>query len=312
MTMAAAGFSIRRAYGNPNGWPIGLQLYSVSDSLRDNFEGTMKAVAEIGYQQIECSLSDNTLSTAGRSLKQIADLAKSLGLGMRSTIVGVDTVRTKSEIIFNKALDNGIDYIVCGGAWPRDPSRIKPLASADPFVKQFGKYASYANVVFNMTLDDFKWIADVLNETACKAQKLGLTLAYHNEFFEFKMREGVIPYDLLLERTDPELVYFELDCGNMASAGFNPAAYLTRHPKRYRLMHVKDLARDQSEGGLFRAAELGAGTLDWKSIFKAAKRSSVIEYFVEQGPVLGKNGPRYERPGLESSKINYTYLQKLS
>ena len=96
---------------------------------------------------------------------------------------------------------------------------------------------------------------------------------------------------------------FELDCGWMVSAGFDPVDYLTKYPDRYRLLHIKDLAKDQAPGGV-KTTEVGSGTIDWTKIFNATKKTKVAGYYVEQEPP-------YEKPPLEAARISYDYLHAL-
>jgi sugar phosphate isomerase/epimerase len=296
--LAGIEFWRKGAMADPNGFPIGLQLYTVGEDLEKDFEGTMRTIARIGYREIEGSLS-----IAGRSPKQIADLAKSLGLGWRSIHTSVPELQASADHIFDQARSNGIAYVICAAPWAKDPSRIKPLAPSDPLFKTAGKYAPFVNILNNLVLDDWKWMVDFFNEAGAKAKAAGLTFGYHNHNFEFKTLEGALPYDLLIEKTDSQNVSFELDCGWMVSAGFDPVTYLSKYPKRYRLLHIKDLTKGQPPGGI-RTTEVGSGTIDWNRIFAAAKKTSVAGYYVEQEPP-------YERPPLESARISYDYLHGL-
>ena len=304
--LATAGFGTAPAEARFDARLVGLQLSSVEDALTQDFTGTMRAVAEIGYRQVEA-----VRSIAGLTIGQVAEAARGLGLRCSSAHVTVPDLQPDAAGAFGRAREAGLDYLVCVTAWARDPSRIKPLAPSDPLVKLLGaETAFFANVMMNLSLDDYRWTADFLNEAGETARKAGVSLGYHNEIFEFAAKEGVVPYDLLLERTDPDRVFFQLDCGNMASAGFDPAAYLTRHPQRFRLLHVKDLARDQPIGG-FRATELGNGTLDLNKILRAAQQAPITGYFVEQGASFDQGGRQYQRPSLESARISFDYLKKL-
>ncbi|MDR3510767.1 MAG: sugar phosphate isomerase/epimerase [Caulobacteraceae bacterium] len=296
---AGLGFCDRGAFADPGGFPVGLQLYTVGQDLEKDFEGTMRRIAEIGYRQIE-----GGLSIAGRDAKAIGGLAKSLDLGWRSIHTSVPELQGGAQRIFDQARENGIEYVICAAPWAKDPSRIKPLDPSDPLFKSAGKYAPFVNILNNLTLDDWKWLVDVFNETGVKAKAAGLTFGYHNHNFEFKKIDGVMPYDLLIEKTDPQYVSFELDCGWMVSAGFDPVAYLSKHPDRYRLLHIKDLAPNQPAGGIL-TTEVGSGTIDWRKIFIAAKKTKVTGYYVEQEPP-------YERPPLESARISYDYLHRLT
>jgi sugar phosphate isomerase/epimerase len=297
--VAGAGLFGRGALADPNGFPIGIQLYSVGDDLRKDFEGTLRKIAEIGYREIEGAGQ----AGGGHTVKQIAEFGKSVGLSLRSVHTSVVELQSGADRIFQQAHDNGIEYLICAMPWPKDPSRIKPLDPADPLFKEFGKIAPFVNILNNLVLDDWKRMADLFNEIGTKARAAGLTFGYHNHNFEFKKLDGVLPYDLLLEKTDPRFVSFELDCGWMVSAGFDPVDYLTKHPDRYRLLHIKDLAKNQPSGGI-KTTEVGSGTIDWAKIFNAAKKTKVTGYYVEQEPP-------FEKPALESARISYDYLHAL-
>ena len=97
-----------------------------------------------------------------------------------------------------------------------------------------------------MTADDWKFNADFLNSKGSMLKQAGLQLAYHNHNMEFTPLAGSSGYEILLRRTDPELVEFELDVGWVTAAGHDPLALLRDYPGRYRLMHVRDIRADPS------------------------------------------------------------------
>jgi sugar phosphate isomerase/epimerase len=105
-----------------------------------------------------------------------------------------------------------------------------------------------------------------------------MTFGYHNHTPEFKVEDGVTPYDELLRLTDPKLVVFEMDCGWVHAAGRNPIDYLKKTPERFPLLHVKDLTK--SANGEYRSAVLGQGTMDYTPVFRAA--TGLKHYFIEQ------------------------------
>ena len=287
---------------NPLNMDIGLQLYSVKDDLEKDFDGTLKAVAAIGYKQVE-----GNLSAAHRTAKDIRTAIDALGLGWKSAHTSVAELHAAPDKLIEAAHDAGVQHLISSAPWIKDPSRIKKLDPSDPLVKEYGPYAQFIAALENLTMDDWKWNADVLNEVGEKSKKAGIRVGYHNHMFEFKKQDGLLPYDELLRLTDPGLVDFQLDCGWMVYAGFDPAGYLTRHPKRYCSLHIKDLAKDGGRygQGTVRTTEVGNGTIDWKKIFAAARKTSVGGYYVEQEPP-------YTRPPLESAKISFDYLHGLS
>ena len=107
-------------------------------------------------------------------------------------------------------------------------------------------------------MDDWKWNAEQFNKVGEQVKKEGLQLAYHNHNFEWKSYDGVTGYDEFLRLTDPGLVKLELDCGWATVAGQDPVTYLTKYPKRYSLLHIKDFRKgftaDDVTGQRFRRA----------------------------------------------------------
>lgn len=290
-----------RSFANPLGMDVGIQLYSIKPELEKDFEGTVKAVAAIGYKQVETNLSLNN-----RKAKEIREALQAVGLGWKSAHTSVAELRPDVDRIIEQAHDAGVQYLICSVPWVKDPSRIKPVAESDPLYKTYGKFASFIAVLTNLTLDDWKWNAEFLNEAGEKTKKAGIQIGYHNHPFEFKKLGDTTGYDELLRLTDPDLVKFQLDCGWMVFAGQDPVTYLEKYPKRYRLLHIKDLkSPGGGEGLAIHTTEVGKGIVDWKRIFAAAKKTEVVGYYVEQEPP-------YERPPLESAKISYDYLHALS
>ena len=87
-----------------------------------------------------------------------------------------------------------------------------------------------------------------MNDLGTQAKAAGLQYAYHNHNFEFeRLPDGRFGYDLLLAETDSALVKFEIDCGWFTIGGADPIQYFTRHPGRFRMLHVKDLRHGYSQ-----------------------------------------------------------------
>ena len=124
------------------------------------------------------------------------------------------------------------------------------------------------------------------------------------------MPDGNPGYDILLKESDPELVKFEVDCGWMTVAGYNPPTYFSKYPGRFRMLHIKDfkptehpttsLMGPERPGG----ADLGAGFVDYKPIFAGAKSAGIQHIFMEQEAPFAVSQ-------LESAKVDIAYLQKL-
>jgi len=146
------------------------------------------------------------------------------------------------------------------------------------------------------TLDDYRAVAESLNRAGEKVRSAGLRFAYHNHDFEFASVEGRVPYDVLLEATDPELVAFELDLFWITKGGYRPLDYFARYPGRFEFVHVKDMAADGT------MVEVGRGTIDFAAIFAKGADAGIRHYFVE-----------HDEPSdpFESIGTSYEYLRGL-
>jgi hydroxypyruvate isomerase len=127
------------------------------------------------------------------------------------------------------------------------------------------------------TLNAYRQIAKRLNQAARHAAQRGLRFAYHNHDFEFLPLERRLPYDLLLEDTDPGLVDIELDVYWTQRAGQDPLVYFRRWPGRIRLVHLKDIAAAPS----YEIVDVGAGTVDWHELLEEGLASGVRHWIVE-------------------------------
>lgn len=274
--IAAAG----HARADLLGRPIGLQLYTVSDAIGRDFEGTLKTVAAIGYRAVEGSLN-----LAGRDAKALKAVYDGLGLAWRSAHCGGEELRGGLAGTIETAHAIGLDYLVC--AFPQIPASMK-------------------DVMAGITLDDWKANAALFNRIGEQARTAGVAFAYHNHNIDFRQYGGVSGYDVLLANTDPELVKLELDCGWMVSAGLDPVDYFGRYPERYVMLHLKDLKRDHipNTGLKMASAEVGQGIIDWKRLLAAAARTSVRGLYVEQEPPFAASP-------LESVRASFDYLNAL-
>lgn len=294
LTAAASMTNYDQLPANPLNRPIGLQLYTLSEDLGKDFNGTLKRVAAIGYREVELA------ATYSKSAAELRSAFHDAGLTCRSAHM-FDFQKTPAQFM-DFAKEVGVTYVVTSFNPP--PAAMAALSGDKP------DFDALLKALEAMTLDDYKQSADTANKLGEEAKKHGLQYAYHNHNLEFKKFGDVTAYDTLLSSTDPELVKMEMDCGWVAAAGQDPAAYLKRYPNRYRLLHIKDFksgAPSLSLSGADRPepAELGHGHIDYKPIFAAAKKAGVEQYYVEQEP------PFKEMPALEAIRVDYEYLAKL-
>jgi sugar phosphate isomerase/epimerase len=238
----------RLAQAYPLGLPLGMQLYSVRTMLPKDFAGTLKQVGALGYKQVEAA------GFYDHSVDEVKAAMQAAGLACVSAHYPLGALKPKLDdtIAFAKAL--GLEYMVCSSAMHRDPAARGELS-----------------------LDDWKWVADQFNQIGEKVNAAGMKFAYHNHTPEFTPIDGTMPWELLEKNTDPAKVNFEMDCGWVIVAGQNPIPYLKKYGKRIVMLHVKDF-----KGNKPPSVPLGTGDIDYKPIFAAAKGASIRHIFVEQ------------------------------
>jgi sugar phosphate isomerase/epimerase len=276
------------ARANPLGLPLGLQLYSVREQLQKDYAGTLKQVSGAGYREVEA---------AGFYNHSPADVKAAMtGAGLHCVSAHYPSIQLQEKLDaileFHKQLGTA-KYIICAFPGFRDAGK----AAGMPHKQQ----------VSSFTLDDWKWNAEQFNTWGKKVQAAGFQFGYHNHTMEFVPQGGVVPYDLLLQETDPKLVIMELDCGWVTVGGGSPEHYLRTYPNRIKMLHVKDFAKDAGHSSIANpppAAELGRGTADYHAIFAAVKPGAIQHMFVEQEAYP-------DLPWLEALKVDADYMKTL-
>jgi sugar phosphate isomerase/epimerase len=248
---------------------IGLELYSVRKAMAADPERTLAAVRAIGYSDVELLWSFNNF---GRSPRQVKETLAREGLRAPSAHMAPEEIVDRARWL--AALDTahllGHQYLIV----PSLPDETK------------------------LSLDGWRDWADRFNDAGIVARSAGVWLAFHNEPEHMKPVEGVIPYDLFIERLDPSAVRLQLDVGNMLLGGGNPMRYLAEHRDRYWSFHLKDVVADRT-----RDTELGAGTFDFARLLGAIPTLSDKPCYVEQ------ESPADE---LASARRNLGYLRSVS
>jgi len=256
---------------------VGVQLYTVRDLMKNDFEGTIAKVAEVGYKEVEFA------GYFGRTADQVRAVLEKNGLKAPSTHVQYDELDDKfpSVIDFSKAI--GLEYIIC--PWIPEELRKSP--------------------------DIWKQASEKFNKAGEQAKAAGMQFGYHNHWFEFLPTDGKLPYDELLKLCDPNLVKMEMDLCWITAAGSDPLKYFNEYPGRFPLVHVKDLKTKpkvttggaQNFGDTVDLTEVGSGTIDWKRIFAQSDKAGIKHYVVEHD---------HPKQPIESITKSYAYLSKLT
>lgn len=154
----------------------------------------------------------------------------------------------------------------------------------------------WLNAEQRKSIDAYKEVADKFNTMGEMCNDNGMKFGYHNHDFEFNPIGDMIPYELLLESTDPELVFMELDLYWITYAGQDPLKYFEKYPGRFLIWHVKDMAPGEAK----EMTEVGSGIIDYPSLFKQASLAGMKVFYVEQDEIRGD--------GFESVQKSFEYL----
>src|SRR5579871_6002209 len=226
--------------------PVGLELYSVREGLKKDLDGTVKAVAEMGYQCVEFYAPYWDWSE--QQTKEVRKQLDDLGLKCYPTHNASSNVTTEN---IAKTRDRcgilGCKYVV--------------VASTD---------------VEGKGIDGWRTFADMLNEANDGLASAKMHSGYHNHKTEFVPIDGVRPIEVLAKNTKPA-VMLQLDVGTCLEAGADPVAWIKANPGRIRSIHCKDWSPDAGKGF---TVLFGEGAADWKGIFAAAEHGGGVEYYL--------------------------------
>src|SRR5436305_1306198 len=233
---------------------IGLQLYTVRNQMKHDFDGTIGKVASIGYKEVEFA------GYFKHTPQQIRTILDHNGLTAPSMHIDYPSLFEKFPQVVADSQVVGHQYIVC--PWIDEKVRKSP--------------------------DGWKRAAEVFNKAGEISKKANIQFAYHNHHFEFVQVDGKFAYDLLLEQTDQNLVQMEMDLCWMTVARQDPLKYFARYPGRFPMVHVKDVkkvptAKKPGQPVEFKKVfpemtAVGSGSIDWKHIFASAGNAGIKHY----------------------------------
>jgi sugar phosphate isomerase/epimerase len=226
---------------------IGLQMYTLRDEAAKDFVGTLRAVANLGYDGVEFA------GYGGLSATQLAAALKDLNLLATGSHVSYQRLleATDEEIAYNLAI--GSDYIIC------------PYL-ADEFRTDL---AAWQEVFLN------------LERIGQRCAEKGIILCYHNHEFELTQQlDGIPALDKLFESVPASALQVELDTCWVYDAGYDPIEYIHKYAGRVPLIHLKDIQKKDSGRGL--TVELGQGEINLAAVAKAAMQAGAEWIIVEQ------------------------------
>jgi sugar phosphate isomerase/epimerase len=233
--------------------PIGLQLYSLRAQFNKDVPGTLDLVKNWGLKYVELA---GTYKLTPEAFKAQLD---SRGLDAVSGHFSYDLLRDDVESVARDAKTLGLKYVGC--AWV-------------PHKGDFDEKACRETIA-------------VFNRAGEALAKHGLKFFYHVHGYEFQPHGDGTLLDLMMAETNPKFVHYEMDIFWIVFPGQDPVKLLQKYPKRWELMHLKDMKKGTPTGSLSGGTDvandvaLGAGQIDMPAVLRAAKKAGVKWYFIE-------------------------------
>lgn len=268
---------------------IGIQLYTVRDQISSlGFARTFEKLALMGFTEVE--FAGYTQGTGAITVKQIRKLLDANGLK------GIGCHSDARPATIGKALDDaqalGLPYIGIA-----DAPGASPLAPRSTWQQS----------------------AEDMNKMGAAAKKRGMSFYWHNHSTEFSFCADdptTRAYDVLMQETDPKLVYRELDIywayvgqyqyGTSPFPAFDPLAYVKKEPSRYPLFHVKDGKRNAASYNGYDIVDVGQGDIDFEAFFRKLGQKANHHYINEQDEAGSHPGG-----SMRSARCSYGYMRTL-
>jgi sugar phosphate isomerase/epimerase len=279
----AAGLP-RTANAQPFGWPVGFQGFDARLVINDDWDTGWRTMQQIGFKSVDLVSFHGygyQAAAAAKTPEQVRDTLQSVGMIAENCQFSYKELAAEFDdrMAFARVLN--LKYIICAP----DSTHTK-------------------------TADDWKTQGDELNALAAKVQSAGFHLGYHNHDLEFLDVDGQTPYDILMAHTDPALVKFQIDVGNLTFAGKDCYSYLAKYPDRYFSMHAKDYLPGKT------SVPVGQGTLDWPKIFSLVKKTTIQNYYAEVaaygiGSLRGTPASSWPTDSTDQLRQSYVYLHGL-
>ena len=254
-----------RKYGTANKLPLGLQLYSLRADFARDVPGTLKKVRDYGIKLVE------TAGTYNLPPEKFKAMLEENGLNPVSGHFPYERFRDDLDAVVRDAKTLGLQYAGC--AWIPHEGDFDEKECRDA--------------------------AAVFNRAGEALSKAGIKFFYHTHGYEFQPHGDGTLFDLLMKETNAKFVNYEMDVFWIVHPGQDPVKLLGKYSKRWVLMHVKDMKKGTPTGLLTGHSDvsndvtLGTGMMDWPAIMKAAKKTGIKYYFIEdESPTAAEQIPQ--------------------
>jgi sugar phosphate isomerase/epimerase len=232
--------------------PLAVQLWSFRNDFRKDVPGTLKRVRQLGFTNVELA------GYYGMTAQQFRAELDKAGLKAVSMHIEYRTAHDKMDEVIREAKVLGVEDV--GVPWIKSP----------------------------FTKADCLQAIQVFNQAGEKLAANGLRFFYHVHGYEFVPNEGGqgTLFDLLMAKTNPRFVGFQLDTYHVAYPGQDPVKLLQKYPGRFLSLHLKDIRKGVvgDDSGAFKekdATPMGQGKINWPEVFKVAQKEGVKWYIIE-------------------------------
>ena len=231
-----------------------VQMYSARSILNhDNYADILKEIAAMGYTAVEAASYDGDNGLIyGDTPEVFKQKVEAAGMKVLSAHV--------SRGLSREELDSG--DLTAALAWWDKCIEVHKKAGMEYIVTPW--------MGLQETLKDLQVYCDYLNEVGRRCKAAGIKYGYHNHAYEFEKVEDQVMYDYMLQHTDPELVFFQMDVYWAVIGKASPVDYFKRYPGRFKMLHIKD------------EWEVGqSGMVGFDAIFKNAGLAGLENFVVE-------------------------------
>lgn len=249
---------------------IYIQLYSVRDDIKSDFKGTIATVAKAGYKGVEAA-DYNDGKFYGLTPEEFKSEIEAVGMEVLSSHTG-------------RPLEGNIEMTNWEEVWKWWDVAI------DAHKRAGMKFIVAPWMPTPATLKDLQQYCEYYNQIGEKCNAAGLKFGYHNHNFEYSEIDGQVMYDYMLENTDPDKVFFEMDVYWTQKGEHSPVDYFNKYPGRFRVLHIKD---EKELGGV-------DGVMDFNYLFQNIDNAGAKYLVVEV--------EHYNYEPLESIKMSIDYL----
>jgi sugar phosphate isomerase/epimerase len=253
LAAAAASAAVLRAQHNKH-VPIGLLIYAVLADWKKDFDGTLTAVANMGYEGVELTQYESWTPVRAKEVRKLLDSVKLKVFATHTEpeyFVPGDKMKTAIEL--NQIL--GTQSVCC--------------------VRGLGANATGIGYHAKATAENDAWkeLTDVLQSAAETLKKHKMACSFHNHAVEFQPKDGVKPIDILAKSKD---LVFHIDVNVARRAGADPVAFMKQYPHKTECLLLTDGPPDVNR----HAPLFGKGDTPWKDVFATAESIGGIKYYL--------------------------------